>query len=171
MLNLPENYEQLKLNVFKAVKDGLIYGSTVDFAESLITQADKKKKLSEKQLKWLKALASYADEPESKFVDVPTLYMRVLHELMLHPKKSKIVLWDDGKFVLAASFATKASKTPGVLQLTDGQKFPDNAYYGKIRQDGRYLPSPAMIDEPDSVTAKVVNALKLADEATDAYAE
>ncbi len=110
-----------------------------EFANSLLKQG-RKRVLSEKQRFWvgrLMEIAVHGDAPQ------PTDHiqgglsglMELFAKAKEHLKYPKITLeFEDATFQL--SLAGQKSKKPGWLNITDGQPFGQNQWYGRVSPEG-----------------------------------
>ncbi len=112
------------------------------FAGSMIKQFRTKGKLSDKQFYWVgklieKAITPAQEKPVDQIgTDFTTIYSMFL-KAKEHLKYPKLHFTVDGcKIVMQMSGAN--SKVPGVINLTDGQPFGQNKWFGRLYQDGRW---------------------------------
>lgn len=109
-----------------------------EFAASMVSQFDKKKRLSEKQWLWVGRLAERAiNPPKRETVDLGS-FKRVydmFSEAKKHLKHPKIRFQLDG-FDVAIHLAGGFSKYNGNVLVTDGQPYGMNKWYGHINKDG-----------------------------------
>jgi hypothetical protein len=119
-----------------------------DFAKSLIARAASGKALSDKQLPWVDTLIARATTPKAEpvktdlgsFKGVIALF-DAFHKNAPKLKHPKIRLQTaDGKPVCLSIAGAKA-KAPGTINVTDGGKFGENEWYGRIDKDGQWTQS------------------------------
>jgi hypothetical protein len=76
-----------------------------------------------------------------------------------------------GDQVIALSYCGQRSKTPGAVNVTDGRRYPDNVWHGRIGLDGAFTAgrgdatTPAVVEflaEVDANPAEAINAYGLA---------
>ena len=148
----------------QALKQGLDQLSERDqeFAQSLIDQ-EARRGLSDKQWYWVEKLADRAHavsapEPDPQVGDFTGVYA-IFTRAREHLKFPKIRLQTADGEPVALGVAGPRSKRPGVINVTDGGRFGENRWYGRIETDGSW-------DQPrDGVPANVVAVIqRLADE-------
>ena len=105
--------------------------------------------LSEKQAAWVHILVVEADTPREERAPVATLpRVRALidkaAETLKFPKVNFTL--EDGSR-LRLSRAGARSRTPGVINLTDGRPYGENVWYGKVDLDGNLHAGRSMTDE------------------------
>jgi hypothetical protein len=146
------------------------------FALSLVQQYEKKHSLSPKQQMWAEKLLSWtftgapAVEPEPKetvvlgnFSGVYALFAKAKE----HLKYPKIRLMLTSSFSaevakpLMLALAGAKSKTPGVINVTDGGKYGENIWYGRINQDGNFQPNTKILSEELNKVVGLLIALAL----------
>jgi hypothetical protein len=111
------------------------------FAQSLLNQATTKG-LSEKQMFWVEKLAARAtgttpvEAPAQvgNFAGVIALFATAKAHLKF--PKIRLALADGRKVVL--SVAGPKAKHPGTINVTDGEKFGANVWYGRVDADGAF---------------------------------
>jgi len=118
----------------------------VGFASSLVAQYDRRERLSEKQWHWVTKLAApsvpSADSPTAitllpnvgNMDGVLTLFSKA-HEHLKYPK-IRLSLPDGSPIALA--IAGDRAKFPGSINITDGGRYGENTWYGRVHADGRY---------------------------------
>lgn len=138
------------------------------FALSLIQQYEKKKGLSPKQQMWAEKLLSWTVTGVVPVVPKETVSLgnfsavyALFEKAKEHLKYPKIrLLMENGpQFVskpLMLALAGAKSKTPGVINVTDGGKYGENIWYGRINQDGNFEPNKKI---PSDDLDKVVGIL------------
>jgi hypothetical protein len=121
--------------------------SDVNFATSLLNQA-KRKKLSENQMFWVDKLIASVTPEEDEVPDftscisigsmsgVMTLFTKAKAKLQ-YPKL-RLNLLDGSPVAMTVSGAK--SKHPGHVTITDGRKYPNNIFYGRISPEGDWTP-------------------------------
>lgn len=119
------------------------------FASSLLSQLEVKGHLSEKQLYWLGVLEKRASGKESaapivkenvgEFAGVYKLFSFAKGSLKA-PKINLQIdsLGNDSPLPVQIYLAGKKSKVPDVINITDGGKFGDNKWYGRVFPDGTW---------------------------------
>ena len=114
-----------------------------EFAKSLSMKAAKYS-LTYDQLAWVHILAN---EALGKGQPKPTVKLNMVGILELFTKAKTHLKWpkirlrtEEGHPVVLA-VAGNASKYTGQVMVTDGGKFGQNVYYGRITQEGDYLPT------------------------------
>lgn len=128
-----------------------------EFAQSLVNQWDKPRKgrktpahlLSDSQLAWVHKLANEQIKrkvekqkaaPVAAAPSFPKIRGMFEHALQSGHKTPRITLdLDAGK--LRLSVAGAGSRTPGVVQITDGRPYGDNTWYGRLELDGKLTAS------------------------------
>jgi hypothetical protein len=114
--------------------------SSTTFATSLLTQY-RTRGLSTKQADWVYRLLERAEAGTAPAPD--PLDVRPLLALFARAKAAglrfpKIRLRQSDGSPLVLSMAGERSQAPGSLTATDGARYPDNRYYGRISPDGTY---------------------------------
>jgi hypothetical protein len=128
-----------------------------EFAESLLMQAAERG-LSEKQLFWVKKLIE--PKPAAASVDIGNFrgvidLFNTASKNLKHPKVR--LQLPDGK-PIALAIAGPASKYPGTVNVTDGKKFGENVWYGRVDTKGKWeLSSKVDTQTAVSLTALLVN--------------
>jgi len=122
-------------------------GNSADFARSLV-QRFRTRGLSDKQLHWVFKLAAPAVRREveiNNFAAIAALFVIAGQKL----KFPKIVFAaaDGGKIQLAK--AGDRAKFPGTINVTDGGRYGDNQWFGRIHRDGKF---EAGRDATDAIT-------------------
>lgn len=112
------------------------------FALSLIQQYSDKSNLSSKQQHWAEKLLAW-----STGVPTPKKEMTVVGDFSgvyalfatakEHLKYPKIKLNSQSALVMLALAGSK-SKLPGVVNVTDGGKYGENVWYGRVYPDGKF---------------------------------
>jgi hypothetical protein len=127
-----------------------------EFADNLLRQFNQKGYLSPRQAPWVKVLVDRASgvapaAPETasvgSFQSVYAIFQAAAQKL----KFPKIKLCSDAAGQVVLALSGKNSKTPGVINVTDGRPFGQNAWYGRVGADGswtkprvEYTNSPAV---------------------------
>ncbi len=116
-----------------------------EFAESMIRQYNRKRRLSPKQWPFIDRLIMTATNgyPEAAtenvgdFTGVIALMGRAAKNLR-HPK---IRLQDAQGRPVVLSVAGARAKQPGTVNVTDGRPYGENEWYGRVNKDGTWTPS------------------------------
>ena len=134
--------------------------SRSSFAASLLRQHNAARRpLSAKQQHWFTKLADESLAAPAKaqeaatpppadainFSQIPVLMYRAKENL----KYPKIHLTTEDNLHVQISIAGQRARYPLSINVTDGGRYPDNRYYGRIHPAGRYEPSRSV---PASVT-------------------
>lgn len=123
----------------------LLPPSDVEFAKKLIHGFKTFGGLTPKQAPWVvvlidRALGKAPTKPQATEVgDLSGVY-GLFQKAKQHLKFPKIRLEVDGQAVVLAVAGDK-SKYAGAIQLTDGEKFGFNRYFGRVEKSGQFLPS------------------------------
>ena len=129
---------------------------TSDFARSLVTQNEMRgKDLSAKQMAWVHIIvcehdqrAAQAAEPQQQADAVVLPQVRaMIDEAGKSLQFPKVNLTTEAGQKVRLSRAGSRSRTPGVINITDGLPFGENTFFGRIALDGTLLPSRAMIED------------------------
>jgi hypothetical protein len=158
MLDIIDIVTALRVNIGKlGVRD-------YDFAKSLLTQHDKGKSLSDKQVFWVGKLAERAAGVEQKPAPVQvqiaagTTGMAAIYKLFSTARKKlkhpAIQLHIEGEAVnVKLSVAGPNSKQPGTINVADALPFGQGRWFGRIQADGQFdqsaksPPSPALVSK------------------------
>lgn len=114
------------------------------FAASLISQFDKKGKLSDKQLYWVGVLAGRAmgAEGEPKLETTKTDGLTSIVDFMINAntnlKFPKINLKTKSGYPVKLMLAGPKAKKPGTVTITDGGPYGSNIWYGRVLTDGTW---------------------------------
>lgn len=116
------------------------------FASSLVDQAQKKGKLSEKQEYWLLKLHEMAvtPKPEPETVDLGVSAAGIIalfNAAKVGKKKHPKVRLNASGQEIVLSVAGSSAKVPGSINVTSKGGFHDRDWYGRIHPDGRWEPS------------------------------
>jgi len=145
-----------------AIEDGRIYG---DFAKDLRTQYMTRRRggLSPKQWGWVHKIIhdridhadSPADAPREKLGDMSKI-AKAFEVARKHKKNPRIrfEFEDGGQLVL--NIAGSRARKPGSINVTDGGRYGDNKWYGRIHTDGTWEPARRSYDD----AGKVLDFLK-----------
>ena len=130
-----EDLEQL-------LKEDMVGDKDAEFAASLTSQFRKKKSLSDKQLYWVNVLIERAvgGEPEPAKVDIGNFggMISLFQKAKEHLKFPKVRLQTaDGEPVCLGVAGPNARK-PGTINITDGEKYGQNQWFGRILTDGNW---------------------------------
>lgn len=104
-----------------------------DFAQSLVNQFKKRGSLSEKQWFYARKLTTSRTEMFN-FPEINALFE--LASLHLKYPKVHLQTADSRSVVLAR--AGDRSKAPGTINVTDGKRYGENRWYGRIQLDGSF---------------------------------
>jgi hypothetical protein len=111
------------------------------FCDSLISQYEKKGKLSEKQWYWVNRIAEQIENPPPPPKEVEVGDLAKLHAMFEHARKHlkhpKIRLMA-GEQPVQLHVAGPRSKYAGQVMITDGGKFGQNQWWGVIDADGHW---------------------------------
>lgn len=112
-----------------------------EFAQSLCGQYARKGSLSPKQWPWVEKLTRKADgivdEPKAEETVAVKEIIALFTAAREHLKWPKVLLpAADGS--VQFSVAGDRAKCPGTINITDGGRYPDNKWYGRIHLDGRW---------------------------------
>jgi hypothetical protein len=120
-----------------------------EFASSLISQSEKGKTLSDKQMYWVTKLASAAmgipdftrpaEVNVGEFSGVIDLFKKAGTTL----KYPRITLKTTGGQKLVLSVAGQLSAHPGTINVTDGGQYGMNKWFGRVEPDGKFVPGHA----------------------------
>jgi hypothetical protein len=126
-----------------------------DFAKSLVAQAKTKGGLSTKQWYWvdrLIAAATDTDKPAPQQVDLGTFkaVIELFDKAREHIKYPRIKLLV-GQQPIALSVAGSSSKAPGTVNVTDGERFGQNVWFGRVTPQGVWQKGPTPSDAMDEV--------------------
>jgi len=117
-----------------------------DFAASLYRQyRTSKRGLSQKQLDWVHFLVYEMEHPTPKAdkIDLGVSLSELVARFDLAGSKLKYpkLHFDvDGQHVMLGRAGNRA-KFPGSLNITDGGRYGENEWFGRIHRDGRFEPS------------------------------
>jgi hypothetical protein len=122
-----------------------------EFADSMIKQFRDRGRLSDKQWWWVAKLTDTAIKPErDKFEDVGD-FKKVIELFAIakqHVRYPRIVLQVNTQ-PIALSLAGQNSKAPGTVNVTDGQPFGQNQWFGRVAADGRWEKSEYGDENPE----------------------
>lgn len=133
------------------------------FANSLIMQERAKGSLSEKQWEWVAKLAmraigktNYEEDYKhhaSTSLELPTIreMFNIAARDLKHPA---IRLQTSNSGEVRLSLAGEASRYAGQVNITDGARYPDNKFYGRIDSTGKML---VRTDLPEDVKQLLLN--------------
>jgi hypothetical protein len=109
-----------------------------EFADSLIGNYQKRGKLSEKQWYWVTKLSTpkcqHMAGPGTKLARIRGMIDAAFEAGKKYPK----IKLRSGETVVQMYRAGERSKRPGSIQVTDGDRYPDNVYFGYIGTDGEF---------------------------------
>ncbi len=112
------------------------------FATSMLAQLEKTNNLSIKQWFWIGKLADRASNPAKPTPMVNVGEFEGVYALFATAKKHlkfpKIRLQTTTGMPVVLAVAGPRSKQPGVINITDGGRYPDNKWYGRILTDGTW---------------------------------
>lgn len=116
--------------------------ATNDFARKLFRDYSSKRGLSSDQMTWVHKLA-LGDAAAPAKIDVGSMagLIQLFDTAKLKLKFPKVRLTMPTGEPLCLSVAGPMSKTPGQINVTDGEKFGFNKFYGRISRDGQFAPS------------------------------
>lgn len=128
-----------------------------EFAESLLSQYDRRGSLSVKQSEWVEELAKRATTPQAEqqktelgsFAGVIEFFKNA-GEHLKYPK-IRLQLADGSPIVL--SVAGSGSKAPGTVNVTDGKPFHQNKWYGRVTPSGEWQKSHKADDVVEELEA------------------
>lgn len=113
------------------------------FAQNLLDSYHNYHRLSEKQAYWVRELANRAQGFEAKKAEdigslsaINALFDKASSSL----KRPAIVLKDDAQ-TYRLSVAGERSSNPGSINVTSVGSFENRTWYGRITQDGKFVPS------------------------------
>lgn len=114
---------------------------------------------TDKRLHWLAELLQRAQQPHQapakvevaigSFKGVYALFAAAAGKLKR--PKIRLQLADGGQLVLYK--ASTQSAEPGVINVTDGRPYPDNKWYGRVRENGTWLRTNKPLPELGEVEA------------------
>lgn len=157
--------------------EGIVGEKDKGFAESLVAQCAKKGHLSEKQMHWVGVLIERAvvgePEPDKMALGNFAAMIELFDKAKAHLKFPKIWLQAEGPkydveledgsmaksdvWPIRLSVAGAKAKNPGSINVTDGEPFGYNQWYGRILTDGFWEQPMKQPAELQSV-AKVLEA-------------
>lgn len=113
-----------------------------DFANSLVSQFEKKGTLSNKQSYWVgvlleKATGTHEEKPQLCLTTFKGVF-DFLENAQYHLKSPKVRLQTPDGDPVMLYFAGPNSKYFGSMQITDGGVFGDNKWYGAVAPDGTW---------------------------------
>lgn len=112
------------------------------FADSLITNFNRYKRLSEKQLVWVDTLVARATAPKPSPVVTETVNFQAIQDLFDRAAKKlrriKIKLQASTGQQVSFGRAGPQSKYAGQILITDGLPFGQNKFFGRIDVDGSF---------------------------------
>ncbi len=136
------------------------------FADSLLSQLDKKGMLSQKQAHWVGVLAQRAlnDGKQEEPADLVKLgsFKRVIElfdTASQHLKFPKIRLMLHGGEQLALWVAGPHSKVPGAVNVSNGLAYGYNRWYGRVLPTGEWEPSKQVTPELMTSLVALLGAL------------
>ena len=122
--------------------NGRVPERDVSFVDSLL-QADARRGLSLKQAAWVDKIVTRITNPPPAQEALPIEPMTGVVQLLSKARDRGLKfpkLWlkigPDNQQDLRITIAGPGSKTPGYLVLTDGEKFGNNLYFGRISPEG-----------------------------------
>jgi len=126
------------------------------FAKSLASQFERYGALSDKQMFWVDKLVSESingpvEVERVELVNIAQLFQSVADKI----KYPKIKLVVDG-VTLQLGRAGDRSRFPGSINVTDGKKYGDNQWYGRIN-GGDFEPSRSCPDEVIEILKQLDN--------------
>jgi hypothetical protein len=131
-----------------------------DFAKSLCEQHDKRGKLSPAQWVWVGKLLEWAlvedEEPEAKKLDATGLF-KLFEDAKAHGTKWPKLTFSRNGLKIQLSMSGLNAKIPGAVNVTDGKKFGENKWYGRITSDGAYTASHQATEDVQSFLINLVN--------------
>ena len=139
------------------------------FADSLVSQFDKKGSLSDKQWPWVEKLAEQVEcigvpdftkllKKETVQLDSFKGVIELFDKAKAHLKSPSIMLKLADGSDLMLKVAGSTSKAPGTVNLTDGKPFGANTWYGRVTPAGVWEPSEkgkAIKDDLTSILTKL----------------
>jgi hypothetical protein len=153
--------------------------SDASFAHNLMGSLAKWGKLSEKQWHWVGVLAdrSVAPKVEKTTVDVGELsgLMTLFDTASKHLKHPKIRIQTAYGQPIMLAIAGKQSKCPGQINITDGEKYGENKWFGRVTRAGQFEPSnssdPGISEYIPSVTDLLKEISDNAEQAAATYGQ
>lgn len=116
------------------------------FAVSLANGASQGRGLSQKQIGWVHVIVVEHEAPRRQ--PEATSHLPQVRGLLDLAAKSlqypKINIETTSGQKVRLSVAGQGSKTPGVINITDGRPFGENTFFGRIDLEGNLRPSKAM---------------------------
>jgi hypothetical protein len=137
------------------------------FANDLIAFWDKKKRMSDSQCYWVGVLVDRATGKAKKAGPVEAVselicgfegVIDLFNRAKKHLKYPKIVLLADGQ-VVSLSLAGDTSKAPGTVNVTDGEPFGYNKWFGRVNDAGWWQQNPKIAEEDLVPVRKVLQEL------------
>lgn len=160
----------------RIVREAIIDGSlTSGFAKDLIERWDRWNRLSADQMIWVHVFANELlgdkdeDKAETEAIELPRIVeiLRGARNAGLKYPKVRLETDDGQKVVL--SIAGARAKIPGSVNITDGRRYGENIWFGRIEPGGALRQGRAMtgavrdlliaFDQDPTGTAKVQGAL------------
>jgi len=137
------------------------------FADNLITAANRRGYLSEKQAYWVDQLTKRATgkiKPKAFAVNADGLTSFLNRAKSAGLKHPKVKLQDADGNPVRLHVAGDRSRTPGAIQITDGGPYGDNKYFGRIHEgqfragrditDGVIEVINALVEDPEGVASE-----------------
>ncbi len=125
---------------------GMIATKDLGFAGSLVSKHTNYKQLSEKQIYWVGRMIERAlsgDEPNPVVEEGLTGMFKLFEATNDKLQWPKIRLQTDSGLPIVLSIAGSRAKAPGTINITDGGKYGENIWYGRISKEGVWE-SPAI---------------------------
>ena len=127
------------------------------FAVSLANGASQGRGLSQKQIAWVHILVVEFETPRRQPESISHLsQLKGMIDLAGQTLKwPKINLETRGGQKIRLQRAGENSRTPGVINITDGRPFGENTFFGRIDLEGNLRPSENMTDEIVSLLEEI----------------
>ena len=166
MAELVQNAELTSMvkELNQLINDDLVEANDRKFAGDLVKYFGKHGGLTDKQAKWVPKLIERAvcgtEETEVNVGSAFQVIIELFNKAAEHIKYPKITL-NTGfhKKVVQLSLAGSKSKYKGCIQVTDGRKFGENTWYGRITPEGIWVQSNQGNDEERKAVLKTLRAL------------
>lgn len=120
-----------------------------NFAQDLVNQYDRRKKLSSEQLAWTHILANDSKKKEAPKEQIQldaSGILNLFNNVSGKLKYPKIHLSLDEQNI-RFNRAGEAARYPGSINISDGGPFGESTFFGRIHMDGNFVPSSACTEK------------------------